>query len=275
VKIEHEKTVQGNVGFRSVEITIPFFHWHEHCELIVVLENSLEFYVEGAVVHLSAGEVIVVPPYMLHSALPGEGPVGRVAVFSFPQSYLSGTADSCFFREWGTTGKIKGYFLRFRSEYSAVVQQTAELLLHKYVETQAQDCLATKGFVLFVMGLMQNDGIPLEEGSAMITDKKQYERIFSACAYIEQHVCGRISIPELAQSAGYSVSHFSRLFRENVGYSVKEYIDLMKIREARRFLRQGEKSITEIAYLLGFSHPNNFGRVYKRVTGRSPREDKE
>jgi len=274
MKIEHENPVQGNVRFHTVYISATVFHWHEHCELIVVLENPMDFYVEGVVEHLCPGDVVFIPPCMLHCAIPLAGELSRVGVFSFPQTYLAMSSGTGAFWDSAAVDNPKGYLLRNRGEHSDSVRQAAEYLLNRYKETEFQDCLTTRGFVFYTLGLLQENGVRLEEGEPASADGKPYEKIFPVCSYIEEHIYEKISIGELAQMTNYSVSHFSRLFRENVGYSVKEYIDIMKIREGRRLLQLGEKSVTETAYLLGFSHPNNFGRVYKRVTGRNPREDR-
>ena len=58
-----------------------------------------------------------------------------------------------------------------------------------------------------------------------------------------------------------------------MGCTVNEYTMRLKVREAHRLLKSSEVNITEISYRLGFIHPNNFSRTYRRLTGRNPSED--
>ena len=47
----------------------------------------------------------------------------------------------------------------------------------------------------------------------------------------------------------------------------------VKIREAQRLLKSGEGNVTEVSYRLGFSHPNNFSRTYRKLMGVNPSDD--
>ena len=94
------------------------------------------------------------------------------------------------------------------------------------------------------------------------------------CKYITEHIEEKLHVPELASLAGYSVTHFSRLFQKIIGCGPGEYITKVKIRQAQRMLRSAGMSVTEISYHLGFSNPNNFARTYRRILGHPPVEDR-
>lgn len=88
--------------------------------------------------------------------------------------------------------------------------------------------------------------------------------------YLQQNVHKALSLAEMAQHAQLSISHFSRLFKEQTGYSPMDYFIHLKIQEACKLLFLSRLSISEIAYELGYDDPYYFSRIFKKVMGSSP-----
>lgn len=93
----------------------------------------------------------------------------------------------------------------------------------------------------------------------------------TALRYIRDHLEGQIGVPELAGVTGLSESWFKARFRQAIGMPPGEYILREKIARARQFLLAGE-SVTSTAHRVGFSSSQYFATVFKRFTGRTPRD---
>lgn len=78
-------------------------------------------------------------------------------------------------------------------------------------------------------------------------------------------------LSDLADQANLSPFHFARLFRQSIGYSPYQYLQQLKIEAAKKRIRSGKGSLTEIAYELGFSDQAHFCNAFRRATGISPR----
>ena len=65
-----------------------------------------------------------------------------------------------------------------------------------------------------------------------------------------------------------------RLLKQETGKTALELIHLYVISEAKNLLLSGERSISEIAYQLGFENPPYFSRLFKKEVGISPKEFK-
>ena len=65
-----------------------------------------------------------------------------------------------------------------------------------------------------------------------------------------------------------------RLLKQETGKTALELIHLYVISEAKNLLLSGERSISEIAYRLGFENPPYFSRLFKKEVGISPTEFK-
>jgi AraC-like DNA-binding protein len=79
-----------------------------------------------------------------------------------------------------------------------------------------------------------------------------------------------ISVNELAGKAGYSRSHYTRLFSEIYGYSPARFQDHLRMTKAVRLLSSSAMSVKEIAAACGYSDSNYFCRIFKKNTGTSP-----
>ena len=82
---------------------------------------------------------------------------------------------------------------------------------------------------------------------------------------------GDPSLERVAEQLGLSVRTLQRKLHES-GTSHNELLDQMRSDLAKRYLREREMAICEVAYLLGFSEPSSFHRAFKRWTGLTPRE---
>ena len=103
-----------------------------------------------------------------------------------------------------------------------------------------------------------------------VTEVDDYIKI--ALAYIEQNYHIQIKIERLAAVSGLSMSHFKNKFKDNMGMTPSEYVNFVKIETAKQSLSQGNASITELAYELGFCSSDYFSTVFKKFVLLSPNE---
>lgn len=82
---------------------------------------------------------------------------------------------------------------------------------------------------------------------------------------------GDFSLNEISKKMGYTPRTLQRKFRE-AGSSYQSLLDEIRQELALCYLREGQISISEIGFLLGFSEPSSFYRSFRRWTGLSPGE---
>lgn len=98
------------------------------------------------------------------------------------------------------------------------------------------------------------------------------KQIIKAVDYINCHINEKLTMQKIADHISLSVSYFSRLFKEEVGYNVSEYITMKKIETASRMFKYSSQSTLEISCQLNFSSQSYFIKVFKKYTGMTPRE---
>jgi two-component system response regulator YesN len=94
--------------------------------------------------------------------------------------------------------------------------------------------------------------------------------IQQAIGYIKEHHQESISLNEIAQYCCLSRHHFSHLFTKEVGISLIDYLNRMRIDMSLSYLEMTDLPISEIAARIGFQDANYFSRMFKKYMQFSP-----
>jgi AraC family transcriptional regulator, arabinose operon regulatory protein len=101
---------------------------------------------------------------------------------------------------------------------------------------------------------------------------QQNDIVEKSILYMHDHIDSEISLNNLASLCGFSVSHYSMIFKKKTSRSPIEYFNNLKIQRACQMLDFTDSHINEIAMQLHFEDQFYFSRVFKRVMGVSPME---
>jgi len=99
--------------------------------------------------------------------------------------------------------------------------------------------------------------------------------IFQVKQRLETRPAEALSLHDMAQLAGSSVSHFCAEFRRFFGESPGRYQLHCRMDQARYLLRVRRQRVKEVAATLGYADPFIFSKAFKRATGRTPRAYRE
>jgi len=94
------------------------------------------------------------------------------------------------------------------------------------------------------------------------------QRLATNC--IEEHLAEEISIGALATLVRLSASHFCRAFKQSFGVPPHRYHINCRIERARALLRDSGRSVTEIAFTVGFGDASAFSAAFRKSTGETP-----
>jgi AraC-like DNA-binding protein len=105
-------------------------------------------------------------------------------------------------------------------------------------------------------------------------DERTLAKVERTRDHIDGHFAEPLVLERLARHAGTNEGKLSLAFRTVFGMTIFEYIRSRRMEEARRLLRIGALSVTEIAFDVGYGHSCNFSVAYKRHYGVSPKEER-
>ncbi len=96
------------------------------------------------------------------------------------------------------------------------------------------------------------------------------EAVERALGWIRAHVSSRQPLAQLSDFLGVSPATVQRMFRKQLGTTVMKSVAETRLREAARMLVHDGASIKEVAYHLGYRHPHDFSRAFRKNTGMLP-----
>lgn len=89
--------------------------------------------------------------------------------------------------------------------------------------------------------------------------------------YINNHLDQDLGLAELAELAQMSPHYFGRLFKQSMGFAPHQYVIRCRVERAKQLLLQGELTIAQVAYSVGFAHQSHLNRHFKRWLGVTPK----
>jgi AraC family transcriptional regulator len=108
----------------------------------------------------------------------------------------------------------------------------------------------------------------------MVADEQGLQDYYDRIDVVKQYICEHINEPLnrkiLAAVAGFSVSHFHRIFTSFAGENISSYVRRIRMERAGRKLRMGAVDITEVALAAGYDTHAAFAKAFKHQYGFSP-----
>lgn len=93
-----------------------------------------------------------------------------------------------------------------------------------------------------------------------------------AVAYLHQNYTRCLARWEIAEEIGVSENYLSRVFDQELGLSLWDYLNRFRVSQAKELFRRTQGSVKTVAAQVGFKDPKYFSRVFRKLTGSSPDE---
>lgn len=103
-------------------------------------------------------------------------------------------------------------------------------------------------------------------------EQRTWSVIDDAITFIQDKFCEELSLEDVAEHVHLNPYYFSKVFKQQTGETYIDYVTRLRIDKAKEWIRDGQLSLKEVCYLVGYKDPNYFSRVFKKVTGVSPTE---
>jgi AraC-like DNA-binding protein len=116
----------------------------------------------------------------------------------------------------------------------------------------------------------ENRSQPAEEAQTSSSAKKKLWLIQEVKGYIQRNYQKQITLEDLAQELDISQYHLSRVFNAESGFSLPEYLTMIRMENAKILLGEGQKNVSQVAYAVGYEDSSYFAKVFRKYFGCSP-----
>lgn len=149
------------------------------------------------------------------------------------------------------------------SDTSAYIDIILECIHHS--QDDLVDELALTALTYRFLSVLLKDG-----GKIRLGEQRVYSPlVIETVKYIEEHYPHNLTIEEISQYLSVNRSHLSRVFKNQLGTSIKEYLIGVRINRAAFLLSLTADSVESIAYQVGFNSLVVFSRMFKKTTGET------
>ena len=228
-------------------------HFHSTIELVYVENGQLSVMQDGVTTLVSAGWLIVNSSYMVHSYATPES--SRIIVCTVPLSAVPA---------------LRGQLSRSRFAQSIVdvrsMKECKKILMMMADPANENSTLFLNAMAEALLALLV-ERVGLTENTA----DDETDLIKRILIHLQEHAADPINVAQTAARFGYSAGRFSHIFNERIGCSFPRYVNNLRCHNAKRMLAESDISLIDAATACGFSSLRTFHRVYKAVTGETPR----
>ena len=249
-------------------------HWHDAVEVIMPLENHYVVTVGDVDFDIPVNDVLIIPSGELHK-MPQLIP-GRRLIFQCDNSALSGVAAI----ESIVRGPSAPILINkeMNKELHSLAKKTLLDILS--LNNKKNELADVKIYISLVNLLTAVREYQLEKSKQLLDldDIKldEYSEKFNAVMkYIDANYMYDISLDRLADVAGYSKYHFSRIFKQYNSMSYLQYINARRTKAAEHLLLDPDLSITDVAMQSGFKSLTTFNRIFKEIKHCTPTDFKK
>ncbi|MBQ2985900.1 MAG: helix-turn-helix domain-containing protein [Tyzzerella sp.] len=129
---------------------------------------------------------------------------------------------------------------------------------------------------IFLIKLCRNTDVVTKEmrQSYVIDGVDVPYNVMEILDYLKEHIYGKVTIRDLAKHLDKSESTVKQLFAQYRDGGIIRYYNALKIKEARKLIREGKYNMTQISDMLQFDNPQYFSKCFKAVTNMTPSEYK-
>lgn len=245
-------------------------HWHDHLEIIYVLEGELQISSnENADIYVNDGHILhedefyIINSSKIHSTK-SKGMV-KAFLIQVPYMYLDNYIEDY---------EHVRFLECFDGERNTKKYDRMKALLKAITRIY---CKKDKGYELRLMAKMNEFLYILYTSYSHIDanvekESRQIERLKDVLKYVAKNYQEPIALKEVADIVSLNQEYFCRMFKKCMGVTLLEYVNQVRINHIHEELLSTEDSITDILERNGFTNYKVFSRMFKAQFGMTPRE---
>jgi Response regulator containing CheY-like receiver domain and AraC-type DNA-binding domain len=256
-----------SVSYRKARShNMPASHFHSTYEIFCLMSGKREFFIKDRTIVIHEGDIVIISPNILHRTTNTETPKHeRLIVNIHEKQMAAGSYMDVLHPLFEKEYLIVKCTLQDRLAMETMLQMMMMEMSEKKPGFELYALTLTLQMLMICCRHVKSSSMEtLESPSPM------HERISEVVRYINSHYMNELSLHLLAEKFYVSPYYLSRFFKEATGFTFVEYLNSVRIKEAKKLLEQSSMKVNLIAKRVGFGSVTHFGRVFKSVTGYVP-----
>lgn len=235
-------------------------------ELSVILSGTGTFSIDGSVIPVKAGDIVLSPKRGRHvvSALDNQF---RFLYLGFDLAHDTGFEYMTVFQMY--LGSLRENVCRtdlygIGGIMSSMIEEFNKNLPYSF------EYLINSLETIIILSFRTFGNYRHEGEMTAVKATSVGTTVYTLIKYIEDHVFSIPDIKTLAAQMHFNYNYVSHVFKKRTGTTLKHYIIQVKMKKARELIADGTWSISEIACMLGYESIQSFSKAFKKELGVSP-----
>lgn len=258
-----------SVSYRkALSHNMPVNHFHSTYEIFYLMSGKRTFFIKDRTMIIEEGDVVIISPNILHRTTNTEMPKHERLIVNIHESQMA-SVNAAYLDIFQPLFEHAYMIIKCPLHDRDAIEVLAQSIMQEMQEKKPgfemfAQTLVLQLLIICCRHVKQNALEPLEPPSPM------HERILEVVRYMNNHYMQDLPLHLLAGKFYVSPYYLSRFFKEATGFTFVEYVNSVRIKEAKKLLEQTSMKVSLIAKKVGFGSVTHFGRVFKLVTGHAP-----
>lgn len=255
------------IGYFSMTVD----HLHDHYELYYLLSGERIYFIKDRSYRVRAGDLVFVDRNAVHKTLDSGRPDhDRIVLYIRPELFTELAIPPELAEGLKEPFGWEIPILRLSSPANETIERMVNEMVDEMVHPQSGSSLLLRHrsveLLLYAYRHRHLGTVRSADTEPILHPKTQ-----AVVRYLNDNYPKSLSLTGVAEAFRISPHYLSRLFKQTTGFTFSDYLNLLRVKEAQRLLRESDDSITDIAMRAGFSNFSHFGKMFKRTVQMSPR----
>ena len=248
-------------------------HWHDEAELTLIVRGDSTYTVQLESEHVTVGDIVFVPPHVLHAVTTGGGDMESDTFVFHPNLLGAATADVCTLRYLAPLSAQKltppTVIRKDHPAYDQLLRIIRDM--NRTWETRQVGWeLMIKAHLLTALAVLMP--YCTKDSAELALRTEHAEKIKTALEFMDKNYGEEIAIADVAAACYFSQYHFMRFFKKYMGMSCGEYLKNLRLEKAAQAFARGNTVILDVAMDSGFRNLSYFYREFQKKYGYTPKQ---
>ncbi|MBE6912507.1 MAG: helix-turn-helix domain-containing protein [Ruminococcaceae bacterium] len=266
---------------RGTHRKLAYRHYHDYYQLWYIVKGSFVHLIDGKAFVQRKGDLFLIPSYVNHQ-MDTRNSIDVEWIFvdmadNFLDLFPGGFEKNKVFnmtclRPLVYNSKSAEPFIHYEGEKAKEIEAMFDELLNEYNSGSELAPVYIRAKIVQLLSRVAEDytsKIPEFEEKCFSNYRMAIRTVID---FVNLHYTEDLSCDDIYRIALMSKTSFNYIFKQAVGKTLVDYINMLRIRMAKKLLKEGNLNVTRISEECGFKSATYFGRVFKKETGFTPKE---
>ncbi|MBD2867090.1 helix-turn-helix transcriptional regulator [Paenibacillus arenilitoris] len=261
---EHDFSIQ--YMSRNGSSSMPRPHEHPFFELYYLLNGERVYFMDDKVFTVRKGDLMIVRPHDLHSTASTDKPTFERILVGFSRSFIEqGDAGVA-----GLLNDATSRLIRIPLKDQPEIERLLRAMLEECKSEQTHYGSLVRSCMNELLIRLRRIESALQSQASHEYEHPMHQKITEIAQYIKTYYREKLTLEQVAGQFYISPSYLSRIFTKLTGFHFREYVQVVRIREAQKMLASGRESVQLVSEQTGFEHIAHFNKTFKKIAGTTP-----